>query len=119
MSLFQKDLDQKFLGFRENFVSFWIFGIFFNFVSIMKHLRELESEYKIHVCLTYYFRDSLKASYALFWIILPMKQGSVVWNVPLVGPRYTGWFCVSTRHTIELLQRKEPRLRKHLHEIQL
>jgi hypothetical protein len=31
----------------------------------------------------------------------------------------TGWFCVSTWHKLELSQRKDPPLRKCLHEIQL
>jgi hypothetical protein len=34
-------------------------------------------------------------------------------NIPVC----TGWFCVSLRHKLESLQRKEPPLRKCLHEI--
>ena len=33
--------------------------------------------------------------------------------------RCTGWFCVSTWHKLALSQRKEPPLRKYLHESQL
>jgi hypothetical protein len=32
---------------------------------------------------------------------------------------FTGWFCVSTLHRLELSQRKELQLGKCLHEIQL
>jgi hypothetical protein len=39
--------------------------------------------------------------------------------VPKVHNSCTGWFCVSTWHKLELPQRKEPLLRKCLHEIQL
>jgi hypothetical protein len=45
------------------------------------------------------------------------KHTSLYWDFFLAI--CTGWLCVSTWHKLESLERKEPQLRKCLHEIQL